>query len=229
MQELVFIDSQRVGEEPYTTADVIAEYADSSRKVVNELIRRYKNDLEEFGVLPFQMAKPPKKSKGGRPRKVWQLNQSQATLLITYMDNTKPVRQFKKALVKQFSIMNRALAKQQAAFEVGKQISKEVNAAVDDNPTFTHGRNDYTNVNRMIYKFALGVDTTKLKKERHWRKGRSLTEYLSADEAAAVQRVKGQVIMLLQMNFGYYDIKDALERQGVLYQVTLPVKKGETA
>ena len=41
----------------------------------------------------------------GQKAKVFHLNQQQATLLITYLDNTEPVRLFKKELVKQFFAM----------------------------------------------------------------------------------------------------------------------------
>ena len=41
-------------------------------------------------------------------------------LLITYLGNTKPVRQFKKALIKQFSAMKRELILRQANFELLK-------------------------------------------------------------------------------------------------------------
>ena len=34
--------------EPYTTADTVAQYA-------QELIRKHRNDLEEFGLLRFEM------------------------------------------------------------------------------------------------------------------------------------------------------------------------------
>lgn len=221
MQELVFIDSQRVGEEPYTTADVIAEYAGIIHRSINRIITTHLKRLNHFGKVRFKITPLP----SGQGTKIYYLSEQQATLLITFLKNTPRVADFKEELVKQFFEMRRELMQQQIAFEAGKSVSKEVNDAINDNSTFTGDRRDYSNVNRMIYKFALGVDTAKLKKERHWRKGRSLTEYLSADETAAVQRVKGQVIMLLQMNFGYYDIKDALERQGVLYQVTLPVKQ----
>lgn len=227
-EKLVFIDSQQVSEEPYTTADVLAKYANSDTRSVNRLIRTYQNDLKDFGVLRFSIRKPPKGSKGGRPRKVWHLNQEQASLIITYMDNTKPVRGFKKSLIHEFFTMYRLLAQQQASYEAGKAISKDLNQAIKDNPTFTHPPFDYINMNRLIYQYALGVSSSKLKHERHVKVGHSITEYLMADEAQAYQKVKFQVVTMLQMNLDRDSIKQALDKQGVLYQVTLPVKKGET-
>lgn len=225
MNDLVFLSSQQVDAEPFTTGDVIAEYAGIARKSVNELIRRYKDDLEDFGVLPFEMAKPIKGSLGGHPRRVWYLNKNQANLLITYLDNTKPVRQFKKALVRQFDAMQRELIERRAQFELGKQFSKSLHATIADSQIKMHGH-EYSTFNRLIYKQALGVDSTKLRKARDIPKGEAITMYLSSDEAEAVRLVKNRVEVLLDVGMDYQQIKQALQIKGVVYKVTLqlPVK-----
>lgn len=225
MNDLVFLSSQQVDAEPFTTGDVIAEYAGIARKSVNELIRRYKDDLEDFGVLPFEMAKPIKGSLGGHPRRVWYLNKNQANLLITYLDNTKPVRQFKKALVRQFDAMQRELIERRAQFELGKQFSKSLHATIADSQVKMHGH-EYSTFNRLIYKQALGVDSTKLRKARDIPKGEAITTYLSSDEAEAVRLVKNRVEVLLDVGMDYQQIKQALQIKGVVYKVTLqlPVK-----
>ncbi|MEN2361880.1 Rha family transcriptional regulator [Levilactobacillus brevis] len=225
MNDLVFLSSQQVDAEPFTTGDVIAEYAGIARKSVNELIRRYKDDLEDFGVLPFEMAKPIKGSLGGHPRRVWYLNKNQANLLITYLDNTKPVRQFKKALVRQFDAMQRELIERQAQFELGKQFSKSLHATIADSQVKMHGH-EFSTFNRLIYKQALGVDSTKLRKARDIPKDEAITTYLSSDEAEAVRLVKNRVEVLLDVGMDYQQIKRALQIKGVVYKVTLqlPVK-----
>lgn len=225
MNDLVFLSSQQVDAEPFTTGDVIAEYAGIARKSVNELIRRYKDDLEDFGVLPFEMAKPIKGSLGGHPRRVWYLNKNQANLLITYLDNTKPVRQFKRVLVRQFDAMQRELIERQAQFELGKQFSKSLHATIADSQVKMHGH-EFSTFNRLIYKQALGVDSTKLRKARDIPKGEAITTYLSSDEAEAVRLVKNRVEVLLDVGMDYQQIKQALQIKGVVYKVTLqlPVK-----
>ncbi|ARN90492.1 Rha family transcriptional regulator [Levilactobacillus brevis] len=225
MNDLVFLSSQQVDAEPFTTGDVIAKYAGIARKSVNELIRRYKDDLEDFGVLPFEMAKPIKGSLGGHPRRVWYLNKNQANLLITYLDNTKPVRQFKKSLVRQFDAMQRELIERRAQFELGKQFSKSLHATIADSQIKMHGH-EYSTFNRLIYKQALGVDSTKLRKARDIPKSEAITTYLSSDEAEAVRLVKNRVEVLLDVGMDYQQIKQALQIKGVVYKVTLqlPVK-----
>lgn len=225
MQELVFIDSQRVGEEPYTTADVIAEYAGITHRSINRIITIHLKRLNHFGKVRFKITPLP----SGQGTKIYYLSEQQATLLITFLKNTPRVADFKEELVKQFFEMRRELMRQQTAFEAGKDVSKDLHQAIHDSVQFTSPNYDYMNVNKLVYHYALGISGAQLRKQRHVKASHSITEYLSADEAAAMQRVKGQIIMLIEMNLDRDAIKSVLERQGILYQVTLPVKKGETA
>ena len=43
-----------------------------------------------------------KSGKRGRPTRIYLLNERQSTLLLTYLDNTEPVKRFKKDLVRAF-------------------------------------------------------------------------------------------------------------------------------
>lgn len=81
---------------------VIALHTEIKARSVRLLIDNHKADLEEFGVLSFEMTKPTEGSQGGRPEKTYHLNEQQATLLMTYLSNTPKVVEFKKALVKAF-------------------------------------------------------------------------------------------------------------------------------
>ncbi|AQY70133.1 repressor [Lactiplantibacillus plantarum] len=221
MSDLVTLTSQRLDAEIYTTGDVIADYAEITHHAVNQLINQYHADLEEFGVLAFQMLKPSSGSIGGRPRKVWHLNEDQAMLLITYLGNTKPVRLFKKALIKQFSVMKRELILRQAKFELGKEFSKSLHAAISESPALGEHGHLYININKLVYKQALGVNVNELRKARNIPKTEAITHYLSASEADAVKRVKQQIRTLLEMKLDYQQIKQALQIQGVIYRIEL--------
>ncbi|EHY7559714.1 phage regulatory protein [Campylobacter jejuni] len=61
---------------------------------IQRLIRNYKQDLEFFGELGFELQKIAKTNK-----KIYFLNEQQATLLLTYMKNSESVRNAKKVLV----------------------------------------------------------------------------------------------------------------------------------
>lgn len=225
MINIVLTPSRSVDAEPFTTGDIIAKYAEIKIKSVNELIRRYKADLEEFGILPFEKEVLQGR---GQPRKIWHLNEEQATLLITYLDNTPAVRKFKKILVRQFTDMKQELARRRIKLEAGKETSKDLNDAIRASKIDMHGH-EFSTFNSLIYKQALGVDIGKLKRARGIPKTDAITHYLSADEADAVRRVKYQVITLLGLKMDYQQVKSAIQRQGIVYQVqlTLTVKPKE--
>lgn len=107
MGDLVIV----VNNEVFTTSLIIAEKTNNSVHSVRELIKTYKSDLEEFGVLSFEMRKPSKNSKGGRPQEIYYLNEQQTTLLLAFMRNSEIVVDFKKKLVKEFYRMKKTLEK----------------------------------------------------------------------------------------------------------------------
>lgn len=60
-------------------------------KSLIETIRIYQKDLEDLGVLPFETAKPPKESQGGRPESFCYLNELQCHFVATLSRNTEAV------------------------------------------------------------------------------------------------------------------------------------------
>ncbi len=89
----------------------------SSRKPIQcffqKVIQKYQQEVEEdWGVLRFEIAKPPSGSRGGRPERYALLTEQQANLLLTYSKNTPQARLCKRKLVK--------------AFEEAKKLIKEI-------------------------------------------------------------------------------------------------------
>lgn len=95
--------------EPRIDSRLIASQLGTEHKNTRELIEQYQADFEEFGVCPFETAKPPKGSNGGRPEKFALLNEDQSYLLLTYCQNTEQARDLKKRLVQAFSECRRQL------------------------------------------------------------------------------------------------------------------------
>lgn len=87
---------------PSVSHTIIAQNTDNEVSSVKRLIDNHLSDFEEFGVLGFEIVKPLNTELGGRPSKIYYLNEPQATLLLTYLQNTPIVREFKKALIKEF-------------------------------------------------------------------------------------------------------------------------------
>lgn len=221
--ELVFRASTSIDAEPFTTADVIAAYAGISHHAINAEIHKHYDRIKRAGQGKVDFKMQP--SQSGQKLKTFLLNEQQATLLITFLKNTPRVADFKEELVKQFFEMRRLLMKQRVSFELGKQFSKDLGKAIANSPHLDEHGHFFTNANKLIYKQALGVSTTRIRKERHIPKGEPITHYLNSQEAAAVHKVKNQVITLVDLQLDYEAVKQALQAQGVIYQIQLPIRK----
>lgn len=125
MNELVYIKRN----DAFTDSMVIAEATGNQHQSVVVLIKKHQESLEQFGRVEFIDLKSAK-SRRGRPTKICPLNELQATLLITFLDNTEKVVTFKTELVRQFYAMRKVLAERQTAVwletrQQGKLIRKE--------------------------------------------------------------------------------------------------------
>ena len=105
---------------PVTSTLAIAEGTKVQHKNVLELVRAYLADLERFGEVAFETRNSSfatndasvERSNQGRPTEYAILNERQSTLLISYMRNTKIVRDFKIRLVERFYEMAEQLKAQ---------------------------------------------------------------------------------------------------------------------
>lgn len=102
-----------------TTSMVIAKGTENDHASVIKLVRTYKEDLEQFGFLGFEIRE--KRGTQGAPTEIAVLNERQATLLITYMRNNAVVRAFKMRLV-------------QAFYELAENARAEAAPAMPKNP-----------------------------------------------------------------------------------------------
>ncbi|KAF0351654.1 Rha family transcriptional regulator [Pediococcus pentosaceus] len=217
---VVFTETLNLHDEPYTTAEMIAEYAGVSKHAVNQLVRQYKNDLEEYGILAFEMRKL---SGRGRPKKIYQLNEEQATLLITYLDNTPQVRAFKKELVRQFYAMKTELLQRQLVRTTGKAGRREMTDAIKESPVLSDKWYVYSNFTKLLYKTALGYDVSKLREARGVDKKATPLDFLNKTELDALNKRQNQITTLIDLGMDYQTIKDVLSNQGVIYQTTLKI------
>lgn len=207
---LVFLEAG--GDEPFTTDEIIASCAQVQRKVVSNLIRRYKTDLENFGVLRFKNAKPTAGSDGGRPQKLYHLNEQQATLLITYLRNTEPVKAFKKALVREFYAMRAEIARFKALRTEGKPQRRSLTDMIRDNPN--HSKWDYKLYTDLAYKAAFGKTAAQIKKDRAPGSDRRTLDLLTADELEAYQKQEAAIAGLYAVGIDYETMKAVFLRKG---------------
>ncbi len=206
MLDLVFYTDNTLKAEPYTTPEIIANNTGNNLDNVNRLIRNKKSSLERFGVLEFEIRKPPKESKGGRPRKIYHLNEQQATLLITFLDNTPQVELFKVALVKQFYEMRDELNKRNLNRAIEKPIKKTLNDCIKD-WKYTN-KHAYSNINRLLIKVATEMSIQELKKSRGDAK--TALDLLTSQEQETYKTLENKVIAYINADFDYTLIKALL-------------------
>ena len=212
MNELVFLEPDDLNEIPFTTSEVVSENGNVKHDTVQRLIRNYESDLEEFGKLGFQI----RPSESGQSEKIYKLNEQQATLLIIYMKNTLPVRQFKKALVKQFYLMQKELISRKVTRQIGKQAREALTSAIQGLPESPHKKMKYKHYTDLVYKIVFGKNSKQLKEAYGTGKGDNLRNRFTSSELAQVEKLEGQVSSLIALDYDYKSIKDVISRKYLL-------------
>lgn len=101
------------GNDVFTDSMVIANGTNNQHESVVRLIKEQSKRLEKFGAIEFSDLKSGN-PKGGRPTRIYKLNEPQATLLVTFLDNTDIVADFKTELVRQFYAMRQFIFERQS-------------------------------------------------------------------------------------------------------------------
>lgn len=196
--------------EPYTTADTVAQYAQVRHKTVNELIRKHENDLKEFGLLEFEM-EAVERERGVKYAKVYHLNEQQATLLITYLKNTAPVRRFKKALVREFFKARNELSRREIQRAIKTPVRRSLTDAIRDSGEnermHGHAYDAYTN---LAYKAAIGRTAAQIRKSAGVDRRADVVPLMSAEELAEVTKREAQVATLLDCGMRYEAIREIM-------------------
>jgi hypothetical protein len=145
---------------------------------------------------------------GGRPQRTCNLNEPQATLLITFLDNTRPiVRDFKKELVRQFFLMRKELAARQVNRSALKPVRREMTDVLKETGAGTW---TYKQYNDMCYLAVLGKTAKAIREERGAPSKANATEYLTAAEMDAVTKMTYRAAVFREAGFDYAQTKDAL-------------------
>ncbi len=196
IQNKCFIDSEG-----------LALLAENEHRAITQLIKSHTNALEEFGGLSFEMSKPD--SKGGRPKKVYMLNEQQAILLTTFMKNSKKVVMFKKKLVKEFFKMREYILKQESirlsGIELRKTLTDKIKESGENERMHGHGYSTYT---KLVYKLT---DLSFKYKEysRHNKTG--FRDTLKGEDLKRVELAESLIKPLVEMEKQYSEIKETLE------------------
>lgn len=199
--ELVYMDGKK---EPYTTSEIVAECAGVQHHTVTRLLRNHKERFEVFGFYGFEIHKLDGK---GRPKKVYHLNEQQATLLITYLDNTPQVVKFKTNLVKAFFEMRDELAKFKLQRALEKPKRKTLHDSIESwKEAPQHPHNTITN---LLLKGASGMNKRQLMAARGGYNG---IDSLTSTELARYQDLEDMAIAMIKLGMTYREIKSMVFR-----------------
>ena len=188
--------------EPYTTSEIIAECAEVQHHTITRLVRDNKADFEALGILGFKIHKLDKR---GQPKKIYLLNEQQATLLITYLKNTEPVRQFKMNLVKAFFEMRDELSKRYLQRELEKPKRKTLTEAIKSWEKAP--KHAYSTLTNLLLKGATGKNKSQLMQERESGNG---IDSLPIAELSNYLRLDDMALALIILNMRYSEIKELI-------------------
>ncbi|HEM5129743.1 TPA: Rha family transcriptional regulator [Streptococcus suis] len=199
---IVYMDGKK---EPYTTSEIIAECAEVQHHTITRLIREHKVDFEALGILGFEIHKLDTR---GQPKKTYILNEQQATLLITYLKNTEPVREFKNNLVKAFF----ELRKEVAEFRYQRALEKPKRKTLHDSiETWEQApKHAHPTVNNLLLKGASGLNKKQLMAQRGGHNG---IDSLTSTELVRYQALEDMAIAMINLGMSYQDIKNMVFRQ----------------
>jgi len=210
MNDLVFLEPNCVKAIPFTTSDIIAEYAKIDYRSVQRTIEKHQKRLERFGRVRFEIT--PIKTRGGiQDKKIYYLTEEQATLLVTFLKNTDVVADFKVELVRQFYQMRTELEMRHLERERLKPIRRELTDVINDNPD--HSKWDFKLYTDLIYKIVTGKNAAQIRKERGASKKAKAIEYMTSDEMERIAKLTNKISVLLELGNDYYTIKDILTKK----------------
>lgn len=197
---LVFVRNFEV----YTTSEIIAENVLMKHSVIKNLIKKYVDDFEEFGKVRYII---------DDKKRIYLLNELQATFLITLLKNSARVVKFKKELVKQFYKMKEEIISKKSVLPTYHIERKGMTDAIKELPETPHKRFKYKIYTDMIYKAVTSQTAKVLKEMRGYKKGAKPQEYLTTDELKKIANLESRVAVLIEAGLEYDKIKEIVNQK----------------
>ena len=198
-KELVSLNTQDVSKAiPVTTSLTVSEKYEVSHKSVTNILRKYKKDFEEFGDLEhFKNAL----ENSNRETMIFNLNEEQFYLLVTYMKNTEIARKYKIQFVKAFSFQKNELQARVNTRHLVKTNRKSLtdsinNFVTDENSSFK--KFAYSTYSKLIYKKIFGKDVKKAKVERGLKEKDNIRDFMTIEELEKVQELESKIATYIE-------------------------------
>lgn len=203
--------SKASNENFYTTTEIIAQRSDNSYKVVSDLVRKYRFELEKIAPLN-SFFKKLNVNNVGRSRKIYKLNEQQTFFFIPLLGNTPAVVQFKFDLAAAFVAMRNELQARKIERATEKVTTRSLTDVVHD--WDNKSKHSYIHIRNLLVKVATGESHTYVKNRDPSNKT-SMVDLLTSDELEEYNYMKSLVIPMLSKSgekaMDYHDIKEKLE------------------
>lgn len=212
-KEMVYVENGNLDNgDLVTNSYIISENAGITHKAVKNQISKRKENIEMFGKLTVLIIPSEKGTQFNET--YYELNEGQATLLFTFLQNTERVIEFKIKLVRAFFSMRDELLKRKETRDIAKidreNLTRMICESGEQERMHNKGIPTYTN---LIYKSVFGVDKKNLIISRgfEYKKDINLREFLNEEEIEKVRKVEATVSGLLSLNYDYGQIKNILK------------------
>lgn len=167
------------------------------------LLNKHRADFEKFGKVTFKISP----SEAGQNVRDYILNEQQATLLITYLRNSEPVKEFKTNLVKAFFEMRDEVA----AFRYQRALEKPKRKTLHDSieTWLVAPKHAHSTMNNLLLKGASGMNKRQLMAARGGYNG---IDSLTSTELARYQDLEDMAIAMIKLGMTYQEIKSMVFR-----------------
>ena len=207
MDNLVFLRTQDLHEEPFTTSEIISKSIGYDHFRITCTIDKFIEDFQEMGETQKIVVY---NQDTARQSSVYQLNEQQATLLMTYLGNKKEVREFKKELVRQFYRMRSELNKRAITREIVKEGRRKLTDVIKEKIPDTKWT--YKHLTDLDYKCVLGMNAKQFETRYNIPNGK-IRDYIHADQLQQVGILEAAEKALVEAGYTYHEIKDILSRK----------------
>lgn len=183
-----------------TDSYIIAKQLGRKHDVIKKSIQRYKPFIEEFGRV--RLVDSPFQTAGGiQTLSIYELNEGQATLLMTLFDNSPKVLNFKVRLVKAFLMMKHELTARVETRFIGKRVRNDLTKMISENiPEGTFKTFAYGNYTKLIYKKVIGKTVKKYKEELELPEKAKIRDYLTFEQLEKVQEIESKIANIIEFS-----------------------------
>ena len=206
--EIVFIQKDDV----FTNSKIIADGIGIRHDKLKRIIEKHTDRLKKFGGIFYpRKVEINREKKRGRRLEVYDLNEPQATFLITQLSSrSQKAVDFTEELVRQFFDMREELRKRQAAIHICLESRRTLMDSIKALPDSEHKKWKYKQYTDLIYKLVIGKTATQKRKELGLSKKQSVTSFLSSEQIDDLSKLEAQATMLIEMGFEYEQIRSGL-------------------